>query len=94
MSSPLKPLVEIIVSSIRALESAYEKNDVPFPSLNDISEPTDMDTNLEVNATAQLIVAAASQLIATFRTPISTLHEYAPAVVIKTISPPLSKKKT
>ena len=80
MSSPLKQLVEIISSGVETLQSAYDKNGVPFPSLNDPFVPTPMDTNIEVNATAQLIAAAAFQIIAIVRTPMDTLQDYAPAM--------------
>ena len=80
MSSPLKQLVEIISSGVKTLESAYDKDGVPLPSLNDPFVPTAMDTNMEVNATAQLIVAAAFQIIATVRAPMETLQDYAPAM--------------
>ena len=80
MSSPLKQLVEIISSGVETLQSAYDKDGIPFPSLNDPFVPTAMDTNIEVNATAKLIAAAAFQIIATVRTPMDTLQDYAPAM--------------
>ena len=80
MSSPLKQLVEIISDSVQALESAYDQNDVAFPSINDPFVATPMDTNMELKATAQLIVAAAFHLIATVRHPMESLQEHAPAM--------------
>jgi len=79
MSSPLSALSEIISLNILRLESEYSKKGIPVPSLNDHITSGPLDQDPAAIEAVQLIVAAASQLIASVRPPHWTIREYAPA---------------
>ncbi|KAI0063931.1 S-adenosyl-L-methionine-dependent methyltransferase [Artomyces pyxidatus] len=78
--SPLAALASIITSGVHTLESAYSEHGVPFPSLDEPYSAGPLDNDAAVTATTHLIIAAAHQLIATIRTPIATIHDYAPSM--------------
>jgi len=80
MSSPLQNLVKIISEGVETLESAYDKDGRSFPSLNDPFTPTPLDGNTKLRATAQVVAAAAAQLLATVRAPVETLQDYTPGM--------------
>jgi hypothetical protein len=81
-SSPLIPLAEIISQGVQTLESAYSKQGLSFPSLDETFKPSPLDDNPELAATTRLIVAAAYQIIATVRSPLETIQDYAPAMYL------------
>jgi hypothetical protein len=81
-SSPLIALAEIISQGAQTLESAYSKQGLSFPSLDENFKPTPLDDNPELAATTRLIVAAAYQIIATVRSPLETIQDYAPAMYL------------
>ncbi|RDB21483.1 4-O-methyltransferase 1 [Hypsizygus marmoreus] len=80
MTSPLTALVNIISSNVQSLEGAYAKAETPFPSLDDPFRPTLLDFDPSLAETRNLIVAAAAQLLATVRSPIEMLQDYAPGM--------------
>ncbi|KAG6910302.1 hypothetical protein DXG01_011699 [Tephrocybe rancida] len=59
---------------------AYAKDGSTFPSLDDPFRPTALDQNAALVEARRLVVAAAAQLIATVRSPVETLQEYAPGM--------------
>ncbi|KAF5386557.1 hypothetical protein D9615_001582 [Tricholomella constricta] len=79
-TSPLSALLSIISSGVQTLESAYSKDGLAFPSLDDPFRPTPLDQDAALAETRRLIVAAAAQLIATVRSPVEVLQEYAPGM--------------
>ncbi|KAI0064254.1 S-adenosyl-L-methionine-dependent methyltransferase [Artomyces pyxidatus] len=81
-TNPLIALADIIASGVRTLESAYSKQGVSFPSLDEPYRPEQgsLDNDAAVTAATHLIVAAAHQLIATVRQPFATLRDYATGV--------------
>lgn len=81
-NSPLIALSGIISQNIQALESAYSKQGLSFPSLDDPFNPGPLDDDPELGAQKRLIVAAAYQIIATVRSPLETIQDYAPAMYL------------
>lgn len=77
MTTPLAELAQLISSGVKTLEDAYTKQGIPFPSLDAPFQPTPLDFDPALFQTAHLIVAAASQLIATVRSPMETVQAYA-----------------
>ncbi|KAK7038000.1 4-O-methyltransferase 1 [Favolaschia claudopus] len=77
MATPLATLAQLITSGVQTLEDAYAKQGIPFPSLDAPFQPTPLDVDPAVFQTAHLIIAAASQLIATVRSPMETIQMYA-----------------
>ncbi|KAJ3735169.1 S-adenosyl-L-methionine-dependent methyltransferase [Lentinula guzmanii] len=69
-SDPLKALVDIISSQTAVLQSTYAQNNSEFPSLNTPFQPTALEFDPNVTAARNLIIAAATQLIATVQSPI------------------------
>jgi hypothetical protein len=53
-----------------------------FPSLDDPFEVGPLDNDPELAATTRLIVAAAYQIIATVRSPLEAIQDYAPAMYL------------
>ncbi|KAI0068103.1 S-adenosyl-L-methionine-dependent methyltransferase [Artomyces pyxidatus] len=80
MTSPLTALAGLISSGVQTLESAYAKEGLSFPSLDQPFSPGPLDKDPDVAATTRLIVAAAHQIIATVRAPMDTIQDYAPAM--------------
>ncbi|KAF8218310.1 S-adenosyl-L-methionine-dependent methyltransferase [Mycena galopus ATCC 62051] len=76
-STPLATLAQLITSGVQTLEAAYAKQGIPYPSLDAPFQPTPLDFDPALFQTAHLIVAAASQLIATVRSPMETIQAYA-----------------
>jgi hypothetical protein len=79
-TSPLAAVAGIISQGVQALESAYLKKDLSFPSLDEPFKPGPLDDDLDVGNTTRLVVAAAYQIIATVRPPMETILLYAPAM--------------
>jgi hypothetical protein len=82
MASPLSALVQIISSNVQRLEAAYSSSGTPLPSLNDLFAPGPLDQDPATLEASQQIVAAASQLIASVRSPEVTIREYAPGMYL------------
>ncbi|KAL0960206.1 hypothetical protein HGRIS_011839 [Hohenbuehelia grisea] len=76
MSSPLQLLSDIISTNIHALESAYAKAGLAPPNLNDPYSPSPLASDVVVAHAAKLIIAAASQLIATVQSPLEVIQEF------------------
>lgn len=79
--SPLIALADIISSGVRTLDAAYAKEGVPFPSLDEPFRPgaPSLEGDLALQQTTRLIIAAASQIIASVRHPMETVMDLAPA---------------
>ncbi|THH06774.1 hypothetical protein EW146_g9509 [Bondarzewia mesenterica] len=81
MTSPLSALTTIIVNGVQTLESAYAKQGLSFPSLDESFKPGPLDDDPALSQTTQMIVAAAFQIIATVRPPIeTTVQDFAPSM--------------
>ncbi|KAG5645605.1 hypothetical protein DXG03_005743 [Asterophora parasitica] len=78
--TPLSALAAIISSNVKSLEAAYATHGADFPSLDDPFRPTPLDFDPTLHQTKALIVAAAAQILASVRSPIETLQEYAPGM--------------
>ncbi|KAF7368965.1 4-O-methyltransferase 1 [Mycena venus] len=76
-ATPLAALAQLITTGVKTLEDAYAKQGIPYPSLDAPFQPTPLDFDPALFQTAHLIVAAASQLIATVRSPMETIQAYA-----------------
>jgi hypothetical protein len=74
MSDALKTLTEIISSQTDALQAVYAKAGAEVPSIDALFQPSPLEFDPKVNNIRQLIVAAASQLIATVQSPIEILQ--------------------
>ncbi|KAJ7049471.1 S-adenosyl-L-methionine-dependent methyltransferase [Mycena amicta] len=77
MASPLAALAQLITAGVQTIEAAYAKQGLPYPDLNAPFQPSPLDFDPALLQTAQLIVAAADQLIATVRSPMQTIQMYA-----------------
>ncbi|KAF9498874.1 S-adenosyl-L-methionine-dependent methyltransferase [Pleurotus eryngii] len=80
MTDYLTALVQIIASNVKTLQSAYAKNGSSYPSLDEPLDPTqaaEIAANNDVQENTRLIVAAATQLIASVRSPFDVLGEQA-----------------
>ncbi|KAF7324826.1 4-O-methyltransferase 1 [Mycena kentingensis (nom. inval.)] len=77
MASPLLALSQLIAAGVQTIDAAYAKQGIPYPDLNAPFQPSPLDFDPALFQTAQLIVAAASQLIATVRSPMETIQNYA-----------------
>ncbi|KAI0261389.1 S-adenosyl-L-methionine-dependent methyltransferase [Gloeopeniophorella convolvens] len=82
MSDDLTALVGILSQGVQTLQTSYAKQGVSFPSLDDPFKPGALDEDPELNATTRLIVAAAYQIIATVRSPLETIQDYAPGMYL------------
>jgi hypothetical protein len=78
MASNLSALLALISSGIADIESTYAANDATFPSLDEPYIPDPIEG--KAVSAANLVVAAAAQLIATVRPPSFTLFETASQV--------------
>ncbi|KAG7087221.1 hypothetical protein E1B28_013202 [Marasmius oreades] len=76
-SSPLTDLVGIISNGVASIESAYKKENVSFPALNEPFSPGPLDNDAALDMTIRTVVAASLQLIATIRPPMESLQEVA-----------------
>ncbi|KAJ3848237.1 S-adenosyl-L-methionine-dependent methyltransferase [Lentinula lateritia] len=74
---PLKSLVDIISTQTTVLQSAYSKNNTEPPSLDATFQPSLLEFDPSVTAARHLIIAAATQLIATVQSPIEFLQSNA-----------------
>ncbi|KAJ7717261.1 NUC119 domain-containing protein, partial [Mycena metata] len=74
--SPLAALAELITTGVQTIEAAYAKQGIPYPSLDAPFQPTPLDFDPALFQTAHLIVAAASQLIATVCSSMETIQAY------------------
>lgn len=81
-TSPLAALAEIISQGVQTLESAYAKEGVPFPSLDEPFTPGPLDGDPDVGNATRLVIAAAYQIIATVRPPLETIMLSAPAMLL------------
>ncbi|KAJ7581450.1 S-adenosyl-L-methionine-dependent methyltransferase [Mycena floridula] len=84
MTSPLRALVTLISAQVETLESGYSKSQIFFPSLDEPFQPSPLDFDPKLNEARRLIVAAASQLIATVRSPPEFLMEESTALFTTT----------
>ena len=75
MTTPLLALANILVNGILTLESAYAKNGMTYPSLDDPFSPDSLDGDEVLENTTRVIIGAAAQIIATVRLPVETLQE-------------------
>ncbi|KAJ3815283.1 S-adenosyl-L-methionine-dependent methyltransferase [Lentinula aff. lateritia] len=66
---PLTALVDIISTQTAVLQSAYKDDSTKVPSIDDPYQPTPLEFDPSVTAARNLIVAAATQLIATVGSP-------------------------
>ncbi|KAI0267868.1 S-adenosyl-L-methionine-dependent methyltransferase [Gloeopeniophorella convolvens] len=82
MPDDLTALVQILSQSVTTLQESYAKKGAPFPSLDDPFKPGPLDDDPGVADTTRLIVAAAYQIIATVRSPLETIQDYAPAMYL------------
>lgn len=83
--SPLKALSDLIVSGVNTIESTYANHGATFPSLDDqYRGPPEFDDSALVDS-ANLVIAAAAQLIACLRPPVDTILFIAQSVKL----PPL-----
>ncbi|KAJ6460913.1 S-adenosyl-L-methionine-dependent methyltransferase [Mycena sanguinolenta] len=76
MATPLATLAQLISTGVQTLEAAYATQGIPYPSLDAPFQPTTLDFDPALFQTAHLIIAAASQLIATVRSPMETIQAY------------------
>ena len=76
LSTPLRALANIILTSVQSLESAYANKGNAFPDLTQTFASGPLDTDPAVDETVRTIVAAAYQIIATVRAPPETIQEY------------------
>lgn len=70
--SPLRALSNLIVSGVDVIETAYANHQATFPSLDDPFRPPPFDDR-ELVESANLVIAAAAQLIACLRPPVDTI---------------------
>lgn len=84
-SDPLDALVSIITSCVKDLQSSYGKHGLSVPSLDDPIAPGPLDGDDKTNETVRLIVAAATQLIATVRHPRDTVWEQGPSMYLSAL---------
>ncbi|KAJ3769844.1 S-adenosyl-L-methionine-dependent methyltransferase [Lentinula raphanica] len=73
-SDPLQALLDILSTQTAILKSAYTTNNTTVPSLDSPFEPTSLESDPAVAAARKLIVAAATQLIATVQSPVEYLQ--------------------
>lgn len=81
----LHALVNLIKTSVDQIEKTYKSNKQPFPSLNGPFNPPSEGLRMspEVQQAGDILVAAASQLIATVRPPFTTTIVYGLSVRIR-----------
>ncbi len=80
MTDYLTELVQIIASNVKTLQTVYVNNGRTYPSLDEPLDPTqaaEIAANNDVQETTRLIVAAATQLVASVRSPFDVLGEQA-----------------
>ncbi|KAL4254301.1 O-methyltransferase COMT-type [Pleurotus pulmonarius] len=80
MTDYLTELVQIIASNVKTLQSAYVINGRAYPPLDEPLDPAQaakIASNNAVQETTRLIVAAATQLVASVRSPFDVLGEQA-----------------
>ena len=82
MASPLSALSQIITSGIAAIESTYASHGATFPSLDEPFQPPTFDDPALVLPT-KLVIAAATQLIASLNSPLSTVLDGSSSVGVK-----------
>ncbi|KAJ3730279.1 S-adenosyl-L-methionine-dependent methyltransferase [Lentinula raphanica] len=73
-SDPLQALLDILSTQTAILKSAHTTNNTTVPSLDSPFEPTSLESDPAVAAARKLIVAAATQLIATVQSPVEYLQ--------------------
>ncbi|KAJ4466244.1 S-adenosyl-L-methionine-dependent methyltransferase [Lentinula aciculospora] len=71
---PLSALVNIISTQTAILQTAYAKNNTKFPSIDDSFQPGPLDFDPSLTPARNLIVAAATQLIATVDSPMGFVY--------------------
>jgi hypothetical protein len=72
--SPLRALIDILSSSVDALESAYAFKGASIQSLDELYTPNpELELDPHITETTNLIVGAAHQLIASVSLPMTTL---------------------
>jgi hypothetical protein len=70
-SNDLSAILHIIMTNVSSIQQTYAKHQTPVPSLNEPYKPLAFESEL-TNAT-NLAVAAATQLIAILRPPVTSL---------------------
>lgn len=68
----LGAILDIIKTNVSSIEQTYAKHQIPLPSLNEPFNPLAFDGSELTDAT-DLVVAAATQLIAILRPPVMSL---------------------
>jgi hypothetical protein len=79
--SPLRTLLNILSTQVDSIEANYAKAGVSYPSLDQPFVPTPMDHDPPTVMATQVAVAAATQLLATLRSPLDSLWSMAIATV-------------
>lgn len=80
MTDPLHALTDIICSQVAALQDAYAKQSLEIPTLDAPFKPGPLEFDPDLGHIRHLIVAAASQLIATVQSPVEFIQDAAPAM--------------
>jgi hypothetical protein len=75
MASPLSALSGILSSGIATIESTYAAHGIVFPSLDEPFQPGPLDMDTKLLETIDLVIAAASHLIALVKPAPRTILE-------------------
>jgi hypothetical protein len=81
-TDPVSALLAIITSSTKELQSLYAQNGTDIPSLDAPLKPGPLDDDSKAIELSKLVVAAATQLIATVRSPQDTIWEQVTAMYL------------
>jgi hypothetical protein len=75
--NPLRTLLDILSTQVDNIEANYAKAGVSYPSLDQPFVPSPMDHDPQTVMATQVAVAAATQLLATLRSPLDSLWSMA-----------------
>ncbi|KIM80118.1 hypothetical protein PILCRDRAFT_535803 [Piloderma croceum F 1598] len=75
MTTPLSALSNLLSSGIATIEAIYAKHGATFPSIDEPFRPGPLDGDESLCETTDLVIAAASQLIALVKPPPRTIVE-------------------
>jgi hypothetical protein len=75
MATPLSALSSLLSSGIATIEATYAKHGATFPSIDEPFRPGPLDGDESLCETIDLVIAAASQLIALVKPPPRTIVE-------------------
>jgi hypothetical protein len=84
-TSSLKALLNLLSTQIDVLEALHSKSGVSSLSVDEPFVPTLLDRDPAALQATQLAVAAASQILATVRSPVESIQEAATSVHMTTI---------